>query len=586
VIHPAEDDARGELLGEARRLLGALEQQVRGLAAEDELSRVLADSRAQLDEGFLLVVVGEFNSGKSAFINELLGKPLLEEGVTPTTSRVFRLRFGEQQARLAVRDGVDTLTAPAEILRWLTIVDTPGTNAVLREHEALTREFVPRADLVLFLTSAERPYAESERVFLEALREWGKKVVVLVNKADLLESSQDKERVLAFVREQATRTLGTPPEVFVLSARDARRARLAKDGAALVASGLPALEARVTARLDEAERFRLKLRNPAGVARRVRGRLAALVATRLELLSEDVTTLEGLDGLLRGHQQRLDGDFALRLSDVEKVLLDLERRGDAFFDERLRLGRFRELFDRERLRREFEQLVVGDLPRQVERRVEAVVDWLVAEDLALWREIMRLLRGRRSAHAERLEGALDDRFGYDRQERLDAVGLEAQRAVEGYDAPGEARRLAERVREAVAGAALLQVSALGLGALVAALASTTAADVSGFLAAGVLGVLGLLVLPARRQQARRELGRKLAALREKLAAALGASFDKERERAASRVRAAVAPYQRFVQGERERLDGARVELARIEAETAALVARAESFGREAALPPS
>jgi len=585
VIHPAEDDARRDLLGEARRLLGALEQQVRGLGAEDELSRALADSRAQLDEGFLLVVVGEFNSGKSAFINELLGGPVLEEGVTPTTSRVFRLRHGEQQARQAGRDGVDTLTVPAEILRSLTIVDTPGTNAVLREHEALTREFVPRADLVLFLTSADRPYAETERAFLEALREWGKKVVVLVNKADLLESPEDRARVVAFVREQATRTLGTPPEVFVLSARDARRARLAEDGAALLASGLPALEARVTARLDEAERFRLKLLNPAGVARRVRGRLAGLVATRLELLTEDVATLEGVDGVLRGHQQRLGGDFALRLSDVEKVLLDFERRGNAFFDERLRLGRFRELFDRERLRREFEQVVVCDLPRQVERRVEAVVDWMVAEELALWREIMRLLRGRQSAHAERLLGALDDRFSYDRQERLDAVGLEAQRAVEGYDAPGEARRLAERVREAVAGAALLQVSALGLGALVAALASTTAADVSGFLAAGVLGVLGLLVLPARRQQARRELGRKVASLREKLTAALTASFDKERERAAGRVRAAVAPYQRFVQGERERLDGARGELARIDAETDALVARAESFGREAALPP-
>ncbi len=585
MIHPAHDEARRELLGEARRLLAALGDQVRELGAEDELSRALGDAHAQLDEHFLLVVVGEFNSGKSAFINELLGGPVLEEGVTPTTSRLGRLRFGEQQARHEGRDGVDTITAPAEILRTLTIVDTPGTNAVLREHEALTREFVPRADLVLFLTSADRPYAETERAFLEALREWGKKVLVVVNKADLLESEEDRARVVGFVREQAAHTLGTPPEVFVISARDARRARLAGDGAALADSGLPALEARVTARLDEVERFRLKLLNPAGVARRVCGRLSGLVVTRLELLAEDVTTLEGIDGLLRGHDQRLGRDFALRLADVEKVLLDFEQRGNVFFDERLRLGRFRELFDRERLRRDFEQLVVSDLPRQVERRVEAVVDWMVAEDLALWREIMRLLRGRQSAHAERLEGALDDRFSYDRQERLAAVGREAQRAVEGYDAPGEARRLAERVREAVAGAALLQVSALGLGALVAVLASTTAADVSGFLAAGLLGVLGLLVLPARRQQARRELGARVASLRQKLVAALTPSFDKERARAAGRVRAAVAPYQRFVHGERERLEGARAALSRIDGALDKLVARAESFGREAPLLP-
>ena len=86
-------------------------------------------------------------------------------------------------------DGVEETTAPAEILRTVAIVDTPGTNAVLREHEALTRDFLPRADLVLFVTSADRPYTESERAFLEAIREWGKKVVLVLNKADLLETA-------------------------------------------------------------------------------------------------------------------------------------------------------------------------------------------------------------------------------------------------------------------------------------------------------------------------------------------------------------------------------------------------------------
>ena len=68
------------------------------------------------------------------------------------------------------------ITAPVEMLREINIVDTPGTNAVRREHEALTREFVPRSDLVLFITSADRPFTESERAFLQSIREWGKKV--------------------------------------------------------------------------------------------------------------------------------------------------------------------------------------------------------------------------------------------------------------------------------------------------------------------------------------------------------------------------------------------------------------------------
>ena len=580
MIHPARDEARRALVGEVRRLLTDLEARAREIDADDELKRALADSQAQLDEGFLLVVVGEFNSGKSAFINALVGRTLLEEGVTPTPSRIGWLRYGEQDARHEGTDGVETIVAPAEILRSLTIVDTPGTNAVLREHEALTREFVPRADLVLFLTSADRPFTETERAFLEALCEWGKKIVVVVNKADLLETAEDRSRVVGFVEQQAARTLGTAPEVFALSARRARQARTAGDAGLLEASGLPAFEARVTARLDEAERFRLKLQNPAGVARRVCRRLGSIVAQRLELLAEDVATLEAIEALCRAHGERLDRDLRLRISDVERVLLDFEKRGNAFFDERLRLGRLRELFDRERLRRDFEGVVVADLPRQVERRVEALVDWLIAEDLGLWQEIMRLLRGRQAAHAERLAGALDDRFAYDRQERLNEVGQEAQRAVDGYDASGEARRLGGRVREAVAGVALLQVSALGLGALVAVLASTTAADVSGFLAAGTLAVLGLLVLPARRRQARRELSAKVAALRQKLVAALTQSFDRERERSSGRVRKAVAPYQLFVHGERERLEDARSGFSRASLELDALAERAASFGRE------
>ena len=86
------------------------------------------------------------------------------------------------------------VTAPVELLRDLNIVDTPGTNAIHREHERLTREFVPRADLVLFVTSADRPFTESERAFLESIRDWGKKIVVVVNKADIFETDGELRR--------------------------------------------------------------------------------------------------------------------------------------------------------------------------------------------------------------------------------------------------------------------------------------------------------------------------------------------------------------------------------------------------------
>jgi small GTP-binding protein len=555
---PALDPARRTLLDETRRLVGELAARLEGLGVDDATRRALAASGEQLALPFLLVVVGEWNAGKSAFVNALLGARVLEEGVTPTTSRVGILRHGSEVTRRVRPDGVEEVTAPAGILETVAIVDTPGTNAVLREHEALTRDFLPRADLVLFLTSADRPYAESERAFLEAIRQWGKKVVLVLNKADLLETPADAAAVLAFVREQAAKALGAEPEVFPVSARSALRAREAGDAEALGRSGLPAFEARVTSTLDEAERFRLKLHNPIGVARRAHAEAAALVGRRLEVLRDDLAALAAIEERVSGQEDGIVRDFGLRLADVEKTLLEFERRGNAFFDERLRLGRFRELFDRERLRRDFEAEAVAGLPREVERRVDGIVDFLVEAELGQWQDVMALLAARPVPG-----GRVDDRFAWDRARLLESVREAAREAVRQYDGPSEARRLAEKVRESVAQTALLQVSALGLGAIVAMLASTTAADVTGILAAGALSLIGLFLLPARREKARRELASKVTAVRANLMAALTASFESERDRAASRVREAVAPYADFVRREREGLEEARADLARL-----------------------
>jgi small GTP-binding protein len=563
---------RQALLDETRRLSEVVAARLENLGVPDATRKALADSLDQLARPFLLVVVGEFNAGKSAFINALLGARVLEEGVTPTTSRVGILRYGAELAHRTRPDGLVETTAPAEILRALQVVDTPGTNAVLREHEALTRDFLPRSDLVLFVTSADRPYTESERAFLEAIREWGKKIVVVLNKADLLRTKENEAKVVAFVSEHAGRTLGVVPDVAVVSALAALEARERGDARALEASGVPAFERKVMATLDEAQRFRLKLQSPLGVARRALAEAKALVAERLSVLFGDLAALDAIEARVAGGSAELVRDFGYRLSDVEKVLLDFERRGNAFFDERLRLGRFRELFDRERLRRDFEAEAVAALPYEVERRVDGVVDFLVEGELRQWQDVMALLAERKAA-GPGAAGRVDDRFAYDRSRLLESVREAARSAVEHYDAPGEARRLAEKVRESVAQTALLQVSALGLGTIVAVLASTTAADVTGILAAGALSLIGLFLLPARREKARRELSVKVAAVRQKLMTALTASFNRERERAAARVREAVAPYAGFVRSEKERLEQAKQAMEALTARLEDLAAR-------------
>ena len=116
---------------------------------------------------------------------------------------VHLIRYGETPSRRQAADWGELVTVPSESLRTMSIVDTPGTNSVFTDHEILTKRFYPRADLVFFVTSADRPYSESERRFLESIRGWGKKIVVLINKIDLFPAEADRDRLVSFVRSRS-----------------------------------------------------------------------------------------------------------------------------------------------------------------------------------------------------------------------------------------------------------------------------------------------------------------------------------------------------------------------------------------------
>ncbi|MEZ5395233.1 MAG: hypothetical protein R2724_20770 [Bryobacterales bacterium] len=88
----------------------------------------------------------------------------------------------------------------------------------------------------MFVTSADRPFTESERSFLAGIREWGKKVVLVINKIDILEKAEEVERVKSR-SESFEALLGVEPEIFAVAARPAFRAKQAGDDAKLAASG-------------------------------------------------------------------------------------------------------------------------------------------------------------------------------------------------------------------------------------------------------------------------------------------------------------------------------------------------------------
>jgi small GTP-binding protein len=465
-------DGQRRLVAEERRRLGELRTDLVRLGATAEDEGRLERALRQLDEPFLLVVVGEFNAGKSTFINALLGERLLEEGVTPTTRSITLLQH-EASPEPEAESGVQVVRAGSEWLRDVRVVDTPGTNAIERHHETLTRSYVPRADLVLFVTSADRPFTESERAFLESIREWGKKVAVVVNKIDILESEQDVEKVVGFVAEAASSLLGVEPRILPAAARPALRARL--EGEQPLPGRFDAVLRYVRESLEQRERLRLKLLNPIGVGRKLAESHTAAAARALELLSEDRSAVEDVERQLSSWRQDLERDFRFRLADVDNALQEFENRGMRFFDETLRLGRVFDLMNAERIRGEFERKAVADTPQRIDERVSEIIDWLVAADLKQWRAVSERLDQRRAVHGERIPGPLAAELEGQRARLLETVGREARSTVDEYDREAEAARLAESVRSAVAGAALLGAGAVGLGTAVSLLASSTAA---------------------------------------------------------------------------------------------------------------
>jgi small GTP-binding protein len=552
--------------------------------AEEKLA--LERSIAQLDRLFLLVVIGEFNAGKSAFVNALAGARVLEEGVTPTTTKLQILQYGETPERRADHSGADIITAPVPLLQDLNIVDTPGTNAIFREHERLTSEFVPQADLVLFVTSADRPFTESERSFLQNIKDWGKKIVVVINKIDLLEREEEREQVRAFVADNARALLGTVPEIFPISARLALRRKLGEGGPErpddagrigveglapsdprrIGVEGFEALERYIAVTLDQKERLRLKLLNPIGIGTRLIQTTRSTIKERSDVLRADLQTIEDIERQTDLYRSDLSREFEFRLSEIDNILHQFENRGMAFFDDTLRIGRFPDLMNKSRIQKEFEREVVADVPQQIEKQVQDVIDWMVSSELRQWQVVTEHVNRRAQAHAGRMVGGQTTGFQYDRQKLITSVGGAANKAVDSYDREREAAAMADSVRTAVAGAALAQAGAIGLGAIVTAVATTTAADVTGIVAAGTIAVLGMFVIPSKRKHAKAQLRQRIELMRTELMAGLRAQFQKEVDRSVRGVIDAVAPYTRFVRAEDEKLTSIDRELEQISGE--------------------
>lgn len=570
-------EEQAQFLREEKDTLSEIRLALAEINMPREALTTLQEAILQLDELFLLVVVGEFNAGKSALVNALLGEKVLPEGATPTTSSVTLVKWGEKVSEQVVDGNFSIYTYPLPLLKELNIVDTPGTNAVIRYHERLTDEFVPRSDLILFVTSADHPLTESERQFLERILAWGKKVVFALNKADIIEDDPALQEVRSFVLKHATRVLGDTPEFFAVSARLAQRALAESDpekrASLRLASGLDALEQYISSTLDDSTRLRLKFSNPLGVAENLVAQAVQINSAQSEDLKEDLQTASALEATIKDYERDLQNELQPRLAEVENILHRLEQRGLDFFDTTMRLTNIQELMRGDKVRAAFEKQVLAEVPQQIEEHVQRLIDWLVQKDLQEWQRVMTYVQRRRALHTEHIVGEGMEPREMRRRELIDTMGRTVQSIIDEYDRDREARELAAHVETAVAQTALLEVGAVGLGALVTAAVLSSSLDVTGIIAAGTLAIVGFFVIPYKRKQAKDKFREKMVTLRTNLLETLTAQFTKETQRAVERLREGITPYTRYVRSENERIDKTETILKSLRQRLSALRAR-------------
>ncbi len=380
------------------RLLYDMAEYLGKLGSEGEGDKArLLETAADLREMFLLVVIiGEFNAGKSTFVNALLSDSLLPMGITPTTDTIELIRYAPTKTRQPTQkdEAIREWGHPNTGGPGVVIVDTPGTGSVFQKHEQVAKSFLHRSDLVIFLISARRAFAEAERLYLELARSYGKKIVVVINQIDSLEGREQTE-VRDFVQKQLDQLLDLRPPIFMVSAKKALQAEkpggLFGNNAARGDWGLDAVRAYLRQTFEQVPPAKQKLLTQLDLLRSMTTRYRSTIQARLSLVSNDTMQAEDLQKEMEGQAASLDKQLNAALSEMHTVFEGVKLRGNKFIDANLSVTRALRGVDNDKLRDDFDKQVVSGSLAQIKSISEQYVNAVVDGGRSYWRSVIERL---------------------------------------------------------------------------------------------------------------------------------------------------------------------------------------------------
>ena len=594
------------LLNKEREILDDIVNFVETSAPELEEIKLLLDARKGLDELFLIVIVGEFNAGKSSVINAVLGDKFLAEGILPTTNEITVLRYGESKQRVQSEDGFYNQDIPVDLLKQVSIVDTPGTNVILKRQQRLTEEFVPRADLVLFVLSADRPMTESEVKFLSYIKKWGKKVVFVLNKCDLLETDEDRNEVTKFVRDNAKRLLGVDnAPVIPVAARNALRLKKANASMNEYAeTGFPAFEEYVNSYLGggsgnnksgenrSGEALRLKLATPLNVSELLLSASKQILDAEMSVAETEVAAASGVDEQMNAYKETMVKDASEQVNFVRANVNGAVKRANALVDETLRLENaldlittyivgadYSELDDldvasnssgdsadaasggegnRKKRKKKYSKFVkayqstvLGSADQELKKTVKEFSKWLKRNNDARLSSYLKAVSSRGFDTTVTASGIKE--FLESSEKGAPKINSAAIAVADNFDNEAAAYKLDEEMRSAVYGSLGSSAGALVSAFVLSGFLSSMSEDILAYLLAAAVGYVGILSLPLKRQECKAKIQRAAGALVEDVERELLKELAEEIDATSDRVDQLVAPWEAAARVERARV---------------------------------
>jgi len=495
-----------ELRSQIGTTLASLIALAHQIGAPEDALRNLQNLVTNLGQPFLFVVVGEVKAGKSSLLNALFGRDFCKVDVLPATDRIYEFKYGEKDYDVQISDHITALYRRIDFLRDFNIVDTPGTNTIVTNHQDITENFVPMADLIVFVFAVTNPWAASAWDFLRLIgQQWKKNIVFVVQQADLRDP-HEVEIVSKHLDQTVLQILGANCPIFAVSAKKAFLAKTAPnvDREKLWSeSHFGELEDWITKTVSRSEERGGKLFSVAQTAQVLAGGLRARLQGSLDMLKSDREKLASIRSTFDARKLQTHRQVGGFIREIEQAYDACRERGEKILEERLTVGQtFKMVFSGARWEKDFQDKVESEVKKEIQTKIEHALSLLESDLRSMWQDLQDKVNVQFGSETKKQVRAVMPGFLTQRQEVLQRLQLtlleqmsDAKIKEQLQSLFGETTRWL-RVPTSVAAAG-------GIATVIAALTHTALLDVTGTVA-GLAALTGTLYAVWRRRKILRQ----------------------------------------------------------------------------------